>query len=204
MIPLAERHGVAICGGDTNSWDGPLAISITVIGTTDGRPPLRRSGAKPGDWLLVTSELGGSRLGKQFDFEPRVDEAIALASRYALHAGMDISDGLSLDAARLAAASNCGAELLFERVPISAAAQAWAGQLADGSTPLDHALSDGEDFELLLAAPPEEAARIIADQPIAAPITCVGRCAAERGLWGIDGSGRREALAPRGFEHRFD
>ncbi len=74
------------------------------------RGPLVRSGARPGDKIVVTGSFGGSILGRHFDFEPRVREAIELHRRYELHAGIDVSDGLSLDLARLTAESGCGAQ----------------------------------------------------------------------------------------------
>jgi thiamine-monophosphate kinase len=98
ILPLAAEFGVAIAGGDTNSWDGPLVVSITAIGRTragadDSLSCWRRSGARPGDVLIVTGELGGSILGKHLDFTPRVREARLLAERYDVHAAIDISDG---------------------------------------------------------------------------------------------------------------
>ena len=182
LLPLAAEYGVSLVGGDTNTWDGPLVISITLVGTPGPSGPLRRNGARPGDRILVTGTLGGSLLGRHFDFQPRVREALVLAERYQLHAAMDISDGLSLDLSRMAAASGCGARLVLERVPISPAAHEWSRQLADGSTPLDHALSDGEDFELLLAVPPAEAARLLADQPLGVPLSDLGEFTEGAGL----------------------
>jgi thiamine-monophosphate kinase len=204
MVPLAERYGVAIAGGDTNSWDGPLAISITAIGETTPRGPLLRGGAKPGDLILVTGSFGGSILGKHFDFEPRVPEALLLNDRYELHAGIDCSDGLSLDLSRMAAESNVGAVLDLKTIPIADAARQLANAKPAGGAALDHALSDGEDFELILAVPPAEAARILRDQPLSGvPITVIGEFIATPGLWQTDVSGVRSPLYPRGFEHRF-
>ncbi len=203
MIPLAEQFGIAIAGGDTNSWDGPLVLSVTAIGQVTSHGPLQRRGARPGDRILVTGELGGSILGHQFDFQPRVQEALDLADRYELHAGIDISDGLSRDLSHLVEESGCGALLDLAGIPISADAVRLSGQLADGSTPLDHALSDGEDFELILAVPPEEAERMITDQPVGVPLTAIGRFVAEPGLWQEDEQGRRTPLPVRGFEHDF-
>src|SRR5690606_13447043 len=142
MIPLAEQYGVAIAGGDTNSWDGPLAITVTAFGRVTERGPLTRSGARPGDLLLVTGALGGSILGRHLRVEPRVREALLLNERYELTAGMDISDGLALDASRLAAASRCGVALRLDSIPISGDAVELAER--DGKTPLAHALGDGE------------------------------------------------------------
>jgi len=155
MLPLADRFDLAIAGGDTNSWDGPFVISVTAIGETTDRGPLLRFGAKPGDRIIVTGEFGGSILGRHLDFEPRVAEALLLHERYSLHAGIDVSDGLSLDLSRICAESGCGAVIDVDRIPIAAAAED-SGFRVQGSeqmriepkgdwTALDHALSDGED-----------------------------------------------------------
>jgi thiamine-monophosphate kinase len=203
IIPLAEEFGLAIAGGDTNSWDGPLAISVTAIGQATDHGPLRRDGARPGDRILVTGSLGGSILGRHFDFQPRIAEALKLAAEYELHAGIDVSDGLSRDLAHLVEESGCGAVIDTDRVPIAADACRLAEQLADGSTPLDHALADGEDFELILAVPADDAARMLADQPLDVPLTEIGRFVDEVGLWQHDDSDQRIPLPVRGFEHDF-
>ena len=203
MLPLAQRYDLAIAGGDTNSWDGPLAVSITVLGAVTGRGPLRRSGAQPGDRILVTGRFGGSILARHLDFEPRVSEAIALHAGYELHAGIDASDGLSLDLARLLEESGCGAVVDTRRVPVSDDARRLADQLADGSTPLDHALADGEDFELILAVPPDAARRMLADRPLETPLADIGEVIAEPGLWQAEAGGGRAPLPVRGWEHRF-
>ena len=204
LIPLAEQYDLAIAGGDTNSWDGPLVISITVIGEPTVHGPLVRSGAKPGDTIVVTGQFGGSILGHHFDFEPRVREALWLTENYPVHAGIDVSDGLSLDLSRLAAESGCGAVVDIGQIPIRSAASALARQLGYGSTALDHALADGEDFELILALPPEAAEELLAKQPLACPLTAIGQFVKEKGLWQIDAAGVRQPLEPRGFEHRLD
>ena len=201
MLPLAEQYGVAIAGGDTNCWDGPLAISVTLLGEVAGRGPLVRSGARPGDYLLATGSFGGSILGRHFDFEPRVHEALLLGERYELHAGIDVSDGLSLDVSRLAASSGCGAALRLDAIPISPAAEQLAGERNDGVSALEHALSDGEDFELILALAPDEARRLLAEQPLEVPIAAIGEFVPEPGLWQIDAAGRRQPLPPRGGVH---
>lgn len=201
MLPLAEKYELAIAGGDTNCWDGPLAISITLLGEVTDRGPLCRKGAIPNDRILVTGSFGGSILGRHLDFEPRVHEAITLNARYQLHAGTDVSDGLSLDLSHILKESHCGAVLNASAVPISADARRLADKLADGSTPLDHALGDGEDFELVLAVPPDEARRMLAEQPMDVPLSDVGEFVAEPGLWIQDADGVRRPFAPRGWEH---
>ncbi|MBL9124534.1 MAG: thiamine-monophosphate kinase, partial [Planctomycetaceae bacterium] len=203
MIPLAERYGVAIAGGDVNSWDGPLVISVTLLGEPTPRGVLRRGGAKPGDQILVTGSLGGSLLGRHLDFQPRVEEALLLNDRYHLSAGIDVSDGLATDVAHLAEESACGALLDLETIPIDPAAHRLSAQTADGQTPLDHALGDGEDFELVLAVPPAEAARLLADQPLDVRLTRIGEFIPEPGLWQRDREQGRRPLAVRGYEHRL-
>jgi thiamine-monophosphate kinase len=203
MCPLAQRHDLPIAGGDTNSWDGPLVICLTLLGAVTERGPLRRSGAQPGDRIIVTGFFGGSILGRHLDFEPRVAEALLLNQRYDLHAGIDVSDGLAIDLARLAAESNCGAVLWPQRVPIAPAAYQLAELHGDGQTPLAHALGDGEDFELLLAVPPEQAARMLAEQPLAVPLAEIGYFTAQPGLWSEDAAGARQPLAPTGWQHQF-
>jgi thiamine-monophosphate kinase len=164
---------------------------------------LQRSGARPGDRILVTGEFGGSILGRQFDFEPRVHEALTLHSRYELHAGIDVSDGLSLDLAHIFEESRCGAIVRADAVPIADAARRLAEQRADGSTPLDHALSDGEDFELILAVPPASAERMLAEQPLDVKLTDIGEFVADRGLWIQEIDGRRRPMTPQGWQHTF-
>ena len=119
-----------------------------------------------------------------------------LAERYALHAGIDISDGLTLDLWRLAQESGCGAVLDLSAIPVSDAAHQLAAQ-QPGASALDHALSDGEDFELLLAVQLEEAERMCREQPLDVPITQIGRCIAQPGLY-HKSDGNLTPLPPRG------
>ena len=199
MLPLAERYQVAIAGGDTNSWDGPLAISVTAIGELTEHGPLLRSGARPGDRILVTGSFGGSILGHHLDFEPRVHEALRLKADFPLHAGIDVSDGLSRDLGHICEESHLGAIVDVDQVPIAPA----AFQLDDGRTPLEHALGDGEDFELVLAVPPDAARELVDSQPIGVSITDIGEFTAEPGLRQRNSAGEVAPLAPSGFEHSF-
>jgi thiamine-monophosphate kinase len=203
ILPLADEFDLAIAGGDTNSWDGPLAVSVTLLGQVTERGPLKRSGARPGDRIVVTGSFGGSILGRHFDFRPRVGEALLLHERCELHAGIDVSDGLSIDLAHLVEESGCGAVLDTGLVPIHDDARRLARERADGRSPLEHALSDGEDFELILAVPPDETARMIAEQPLDVPLTEIGKFIPEPGLWQIDAAGARRALEPRGWQHEL-
>ncbi len=203
LLPLAEKYDLAIAGGDTNSWDGPLVITATLLGKVTVRGPLRRKGALADDRIIVTGAFGGSILGRQFDFEPRVHEALLLNDRYELHAGMDVSDGLAIDLARLARESGVGAMVDTDRVPIHGDALRLSRERNDGRVPLEHALGDGEDFELLLAASPAEARRILAEQPLGVPLTDIGQFTAEPGLWQRAAGVVARPLTPSGWEHTF-
>ncbi len=203
LIPLAEEFETAIAGGDTNSWNGPLVTSITAIGEVVPGKEWRRSGAKPGDEILVTGSFGGSILGKHLDFTPRVREAMVLAEKYEIHAAMDVSDGLSLDLSRMCEASGCGAVLDLSLVPIAAAAHELAAQEQGGPSALDHALSDGEDFELILAVSPAVAEQLLASQPLGVPLTRIGRFVKQPGLWQQVSGGPLLPLSPRGYEHQL-
>jgi thiamine-monophosphate kinase len=204
MLPLAAEFDCPIAGGDTNSWDGPLVISVTALGVVPPERRWRRSGALPGDAVIVTGEFGGSILRKQFDFTPRIAEALWLAEHSTVHAAIDVSDGLSLDLSRLCEASGCGALLDLGDIPVAAAARHLAEQLRDGSTPLDHALADGEDCELILAVPPDAAETLLANQPLGTPLTKIGTIASEPGLRAMDDEGQVRTVAARGYEHRLE
>ncbi len=199
MRSLTDRFDCPIVGGDTTSWAQRFAVDVAMLAVPyDGIEPVRRDNARVGDALFVTGALGGSLLGAHMDFTPRVLEAKRVAECWGanLHAMMDLSDGLSLDLHRMCSASGVGALLdaaLVERIVSDAARRAAAG---DGRSPLDHALADGEDFELLMAADVEAA-----DESIdGVDLHHIGRVTASGvSIRGVDG--RTTRLEPRGFEH---
>jgi thiamine-monophosphate kinase len=196
---VADAFDTALVGGDTNSWDGPLVISVTLLGEATPRGPVKRGGARPGDWLLVTGPLGGSILGKHLDFTPRVREALRLHEAADLRAMIDISDGLAADVNHLCEESRCGAVLRAEAVPIADAARG----MSDGRPPLEHALGDGEDFELVFAVAPADGERLLRTQPVPGiTLYHVGECVAA-GLW-LEEGGRRQVLAPKGYVHAIE
>jgi thiamine-monophosphate kinase len=197
---IADEFGVAVVGGDTNSWNGPLVLSVTILGEATPRGVVQRSGAQPGDWLFVTGPLGGSILGKHLDFTPRVREALALHHTVDLRAMIDISDGLAADLGHLCDESGCGAVLHANAIPIADDAQ----RIIDSRSPLTHALEDGEDFELLFAVSPSDGERLAREQPIAGiTLAHVGECVEGRGLW-LEEAGRHIPLEPRGYVHALD
>lgn len=198
MQEMAQAFQTAIVGGDTSSWAGPLAICVTLLGEPTGRGPVLRRGAQVGDWIMVTGPLGGSIHGHHLDFVPRVREAQQLHTAVQLHAMIDVSDGLSADLWHICTESGCGAVLRAENIPLRSV----VGHGQDGRSPLEHALSDGEDFELLFTVSPAEGQRLLQTQPLPqVALAHIGVCV-EQGLWLEDAQGRR-ALEVQGYEHDF-
>ncbi len=162
MFALAKEFEVTVVGGDTTRWDHPLVIDVAITATAyAGIDPVTRFRARPGDRVLVTGKLGGSlKSGRHLRFVPRVREAkyIAEALDVQLHAMMDISDGLSLDLWRMCQTSGVGAVLserelqrvVHDDVPPGGTAHG-DGDPSECRSAVERALSDGEDFELLLA-----------------------------------------------------
>jgi thiamine-monophosphate kinase len=193
---LASRHGVLLSGGDTTTHAGALCLSVTVVGFVAAGRAVRRDGARPGDVLAVTGPLGGSLpFGRHLTFEPRLPESRALVELGPPSAMMDVSDGLLLDLGRLCRRSGVAAVVDAERVPIHDDAR------RAGGDPLDRALADGEDFELLFAAPPAAFARIVARWPFATPPRAIGEIRAGTGI-SLRRAGVEAPVEPRGYEHR--
>jgi thiamine-monophosphate kinase len=197
LIQAGLAFGCVLAGGDTNGTTGPLALAVTVVGRPGPKGPVLRSGARPGDALIVTGTLGGSILGKHLDFTPRLPEAIYLASELELHALMDLSDGLALDGHRMASSSHCRLILEEEALPISAEAHALPGPLS----PLEHALYDGEDFELLVALPPSELIKLERQWPFPTPWRRIGWVETGEGLYLKRTDGTLQPLEARGYDH---
>ncbi len=170
---LAGEFDMVIAGGDTNAWDGPLVINVAVLGEHDGKPPVTRGGAQPGDWLLVTGPLGGSLVsGRHLTFTPRIGEAQRLVQSADIHAMIDLSDGLASDLKHITHQSHVGAVIWADRVPVDSDA-------TKGTTELPgwrHAIGDGEDFELLFAVSESDGRRLLKSPPAGVVLTLVGQC----------------------------
>jgi thiamine-monophosphate kinase len=192
----ADPFGCVIVGGDTASWAGKLAVTVSILGRSGGIEPVRRSGATAGEGIYVTGALGGSILGRHMNFSPRVELARRLAP-LGISAMIDISDGLSRDLRHICEASGVGAIILAEKVPIHGDARTLANR--DGKPALEHALHDGEDHELLFCSRAQGLRQLGAIR--------IGETVAERGVW-IQGErnekgekGVKEELRPLGWEH---
>lgn len=198
MRKMGEAFHCPIVGGDISAWPEKLAISVTVFARPAGIKPILRSGAKAGDAICVTGSLGGSwRSTRHLKFSPRINEARILASRHELHAMIDISDGLASDLSHLCEASGLGAELSAANIPLHPDTK----NIPD-VTPLQAALSDGEDYELLFALPPNHAEQLLREQPLTVPVARVGTFTAEKGLVLVKPDGTKEPLAAIGWEHQ--
>ena len=208
---LALRHGVALVGGDTTQ--GPLAVSVTLLGWVPAGGALRRSGAAPGDALFVSGTPGDAAAGlaleqgrlaaeaareslrERFLFpEPRV----ALGERLRGHASacIDVSDGLLADALKLARAGGCGVELEAARLPLSAPLRALGTARARA-----FALTGGDDYELCFTVPVERLAQLQAELPSEHwGYTRIGTVCVETGAHVRDERGVKTVTAP-GYDH---
>jgi thiamine-monophosphate kinase len=195
---LAREFDVAIAGGDTNSWDGPLVLSVTLLGQPTGSGPVRRSGAQVGDWIMVTGDFGGSIGGRHFSFQPRVAEALALHEAVRLHAMIDVSDGLAADLYHVLDESQKGAVVRAADAPVSDAARTLGEK-----PPLERALGDGEDFELLFTVSEADGRRLLAKPPFETRLTHIGEITAERGCRLIAADGRSSPLERLGWVHEI-
>lgn len=143
---LAKKYGVLVAGGDI-SRSREFFVSIAVFGTVLADQVVKRQGAKVGDWIAVTGNLGGSLRKHHYAFEPRLKEARFLAQRFRPNAMIDVSDGLIQDLEHILKLSKVGAHLELKHIPISPEAQRLSK--GDKEKALRSALTEGEDFELL-------------------------------------------------------
>jgi thiamine-monophosphate kinase len=210
MREACDEYALWLVGGDLSSGRD-VSIAVTVTGEVAPGKAILRSGARPGDRVIVTGDLGGSAAGLRLmsvrtapaamqlalirrHVRPtaRVGEARVLA-RHGVTAMIDVSDGLAIDLSRLARASGVGARLAIDDVPVS-----------EGAT-MDDALGGGEDYELLATiteAAAVEAARSELKEAFGVGLTEIGRIEeGAGGLTAIHGDGRERRLEPTGWDH---
>jgi len=200
---LAEKSGVAIVGGETTTNPGRILISIALLGTVPRGKQVLRSGAKTGDAIFVTGELGGSLAAKHLDFEPRLVEARWLAEHFSIHAMIDLSDGLAGDLRHILKAGGVGAEILKPAVPISREARLAARKSSSAKPAFAAALTDGEDFELLFTVAAKSAVKLLDAWKKQFPklkLSCIGKIVAGEGILIRDKSGSHK-LNSHGYVH---
>jgi thiamine-monophosphate kinase len=219
----AALFGCALLGGDTVSTPGPRMISITVFGRVAPSKMVHRSGAKPGDRIVITGSIGDAVLGldilrggrvaaalandaaaKQLLVErywiPQPRNALAVAVRDHAHAAMDVSDGLAGDLAKLCDVSGVSAVVDARSVPLSAVT---ANLLARGVVGIEALVSGGDDYEILCAIPENrfeafaQAARIAG-----VPVTPIGTVVTGSTVPSfVDAEGREIALSQLSYSH---
>ena len=182
---LAAKHNTAIVGGETTTNPERILISVALLGSVAKDKCMLRSGAKAGDAIFVTGDLGGSGAGKHLDFEPRLAEARWLAENFSVHSMIDLSDGLAGDLPHILKASGVGAEILSDAIPISRSARTKAKAETSAKPPLLAALTDGEDFELLFTVASRQAVPLLDAWKKEFPrlrLSCIGKISATLGL----------------------
>ena len=211
---------IALWGGDTTKTPGPLALTATLIGAVPAGRALRRDGARPGDRILVTGTIGDGIFGLAAHRCELADLAEparrTLAQRYVLpqprvalgrmlgeqglaHAGMDISDGLAADLGHMCAASSCGAEVAVASVPLS---DAVADLVAADPSLIATAITGGDDYELLLAVPPDRVAAVLdAARQSGTSIAEIGAFTAGSDLTFMDRDNQPLVFEKAGFTH---
>ncbi|MDU4961475.1 MAG: thiamine-phosphate kinase [Sporomusaceae bacterium] len=214
MKAIGREYGVNIVGGDTVASPGPLVINVTLTGDVAPVRMLRRSGARPGDLVLVSGCIGDSAAGLAWlqsgrplqqaaaltaaHLTPRPQVALGQAAAAAGASAMDdISDGLASEANEIAAASQVGLRLYADRLPFSEALRQFAGS---DTACLEYGLYGGEDYQLLFTMPPEAAARFLAAET-AGSCRVIGEVCAGRQVVLLAPDGSTSLLKPRGYNH---
>lgn len=214
-----DEMGIPLLGGDLTRSPGPVILDAVVVGRVGS--PLRRAGSRVGDALWVTGTLGGAAAAvaawnsggvphpefRERFVQPqaRIPEARWLRERCVLSAGLDLSDGVAGDAAHLAAASGVGVLLRGDALPVHPRFREGAADgKGDGDPALDFALHGGEDYELLLAAPPGELEPWVEEfrRSFDLSLTRVGEVVEGDGVWILHGEvGRPTRVERGGWDH---
>ncbi len=202
VLACCNRYGIGLAGGDFSTSENGLSVAVSLLGCCPGRGVWTRAGAKPGDVLLVTGTLGGSLHSKHFNFKPRLYEAREIRKFIPgeVHACIDITDGLSRDLQHLCTESKCGAIIYAKHIPISDAARS----LVTPKVAIHRALSDGEDFELLLAVDPNAAKSLMVEwlDTCLAPLTQIGSVVeSSAGISLVSLDGVSNSMPNVGYEH---
>jgi len=218
----AARHGADIVGGNLSRTGGPVVVDVFLLGRVSRDEVLLRSGAGPGDRVLVTGSLGEAAAGlgllgrgggilaeeqqqvvqAYLTPTPRVREGRAIARRGVATSMIDLSDGLSSDIGHICERSGVGVRLWVDRLPISGATREATELLGRPAWAL--ALEGGEDYELCLTAPSGREGELMAEvqEETGTRLTCVGEILErEAGRWVVLPDGSEARLEARGWNH---
>lgn len=165
---------IAIAGGDISATKGGVTISVTSFGKVPEKGMVLRSSAQPGDAVLVTGILGGSFEGKHLTFLPRIAESLRIREIVEPSSMIDISDGLSSELNHISKESGVGIEVFLSEVPVSPDVKVRYSE--NKKEQMIHALTDGEDFELLFTVPGEDKDALLEQWDMDVPLTCIGIC----------------------------
>jgi thiamine-monophosphate kinase len=216
MARAARELGIIVIGGDTTR-SRTVFISITVLGEIAPGRALTRSGARPGDVIYVSGELGRAQLGLELVLrghardrklraltQPhlypkiRIELGGWLAKQRIATSAMDLSDGLSTDLARLCTASQVGAKIYASKLPSVIIPAAAARKLGERKlAPLQLALHAGEDYELLFTIPPRHAEKL---HLAPGPSTPIGEITRKSGILLVAPDGNTTPLKPQGWD----
>ena len=194
VVQEAEKFGVLLIGGDLAQTPQDNVASLTLLGelSKDEKPALR-SGARSGDILYATGEFGFSfETEHHLTFSPRVNEGRWLRSR--VKALMDVTDGLLIDSSRMAMSSKVNLILNVDDIP----ARTFLDQPAD----IKRRLTDGEDYELIMAVAPEDEKTFLKDWPFDLALTRIGQFSGGQAGRVIDSTGNELCeIYGTGFDH---
>ena len=187
---VANKYKVDLVGGDTVS-SKKIIINVALLGEVEKNNLVLRSGAREGDAIFLTGDIGGSRKGKHLSFSPRLKEARFLVRKFKIHSMIDVSDGLLADVGHILKESRRGAVLYEKDIPISRHAKGF-----------NSAIKDGEDFELVFTVPAREAGQLEDAWPFRVRLSRIGRVGSEKqGLFLVRKNGKKEKLIPEGYRH---
>lgn len=203
MNELARKFDVAVAGGETTRIPSGKCIAVSVIGFTGPDGYVCRHSVREGDALFVTGSLGGSITGHHLDFIPRIHEGIWLRENFEIHAMMDLSDGLASDLQSMLSRSGLGADLLRSGIPVSRVARERFRDTVGARQPIEAAMADGEDYELLFTVSPSQAVAVKDGWKKSfpdIPITCIGKISPTPGIR-LQTEKGFEILRNKGFDH---
>ena len=214
LFKLAKKHHIQLIGGDTTK--GPLSITIQICGYLDKQARMERSGAKANDLIVLTGSLGAAAIGLDIALEQneanfsclshddrqqalnalnyptaRIDEGLSI--RNIAHSALDISDGLLSDLGHILTASDVGAEVFLDKLPLAASLAC-----LDKTAAWEKALAGGDDYELCFTLAEDDWPVIREEYP---NFIVIGTITAQKGLRLLESDGQEYKIRIKGYDH---